>query len=106
MEKMARMLETYRKACAWFLEQAETLNTTSRAKLNRETYRRACELFDLNRATLQCAMLKALSAYRSYLSRTKNGKKSSLPKFDSIQYISCRQAHGSLSFPSPPAGVR
>ncbi|MDN5331358.1 MAG: hypothetical protein PWP45_583, partial [Tepidanaerobacteraceae bacterium] len=81
-EKMARMLETYRKACSWFIKQAEALNTTSRAKLNRETYRRACELFDLNRGTLQCAMLKALSAYRSYLSRTKNGKKSSLPKFD------------------------
>jgi len=30
-EKMVRMLELYRKACSWFLEQAETLNTTSRA---------------------------------------------------------------------------
>ncbi|KXG78017.1 hypothetical protein AN618_06290 [Fervidicola ferrireducens] len=91
LEKMALMLETYRKACSWFLKQAETLKTTSRAKLNRETYHKACELFDLNRGTLQCAMLKALSAYRSYLSRTKNGKKSSLPKFDRIVPVMVRQ---------------
>ena len=69
LEKMTRMLEIYRQACFWFLEKAEALNTTSRAHLNRETYRQACELFDLNRGTLQCAMLKALSVRRSYLSR-------------------------------------
>jgi IS605 OrfB family transposase len=85
------MLEIYRQACFWFLEQAETLKTTSRAKLNRETYHKACELFDLNRAALQCAMLKALSAYRSYLSCTKNGKKSSLPKFNRIVPVMVRQ---------------
>jgi len=62
------------------------LKTASRAKLNRETYHKACGLFDLNRATLQCAMLKALSAYRSYLS-----KKSSLPKFDRIVPVMVRQ---------------
>jgi len=78
-EKMALMLETYRKACSWFLKQTEALNTTSRAKLNRETYHKACELFDLNRATLQCAMLKALSAYRSYLSRTKMARNPACP---------------------------
>jgi len=91
LEKMVRMLELYHQACSWFLKQAEALNTTSRAKLNRGTYHKACELFDLNRATLQCAMLKALSAYRSYFSRTKNGKKSSLPKFDRIIPVMVRQ---------------
>ncbi|MDN5375337.1 MAG: putative transposase [Thermacetogenium sp.] len=82
LEKMNRMLETYRQACSWFLEQAEALDTTSRAHLNRKTYRQACELFDLNRGTLQCAMLKALSARRSYVSRKRSGKKASLPKFE------------------------
>jgi len=59
LEKMIRMMETYGQACSWFLEQVEALNTTSRAHLNRETYRQACELFDLNRGTLQCTMLRA-----------------------------------------------
>lgn len=47
------------RRASWFLEQAGALNTTSRAHLNRQTYRQACELFDLNRGTLQCAKLKA-----------------------------------------------
>lgn len=68
LEKMSRMLETYRQACAWFLEQAEIFNTTSRTRLNRETYQRARDLFDLNRGTLQCAMLKALSIRQALLS--------------------------------------
>mgnify|MGYP000583825501 CR=1 FL=1 len=58
LEKMARMVETYRQACSWFLEQAETLNTTSRAYLNRETYRQACGLFDLNRGASSAPCLK------------------------------------------------
>ncbi|HHW40471.1 MAG TPA: IS200/IS605 family element transposase accessory protein TnpB [Syntrophomonadaceae bacterium] len=90
-EKITRMLETYHQACSWFLTQAEVLNTTSRAKLNRETYRQACELFDLNRGTLQCAMLKALSARRSYLSRKLRGKKASLPKFEKTVPVMVRQ---------------
>jgi putative transposase len=65
LDKMARMVETYRQACSWFLQQAEALDTTSRAHLNRKTYKQACLRFDLNRATLQCAMLKALSTRRS-----------------------------------------
>jgi hypothetical protein len=69
LHKMARMVETYRQACSWFLQQVEALDTTSRACLNRKTYKQACERFDLNRATLQCAMLKALTARRSVLSR-------------------------------------
>jgi len=60
-------------------------------KLNRETYRKACKLFDFNRGTLQCAMLKALSARRSYFSRIKKGKKSSLPKFDRIVPVMVQQ---------------
>jgi len=56
LEKMARLLETYRRACSWFLEQAEALDTTSRAHLNRQTYRQACAQFNLNRGTLQCAI--------------------------------------------------
>lgn len=91
LEKMTRMLEIYRQACFWFLEQAEALNTTSRAHLNRETYRQACELFDLNRGTLQCAMLKALSVRRSYLSRKQRGKKASLPKFEKTVPVMVRQ---------------
>ncbi|MGI9951994.1 transposase [Moorellaceae bacterium AZ2] len=90
-DKMGRMLETYRQACCWFMEQAAALGTTSRAYLNRETYRQACELFDLNRATLQCAMLKALSAYRSYLSHKRRGKKVSLPKFEKTVPVMVRQ---------------
>ncbi len=90
-EKMKRMMETYRKACSWFLERAEALNTTSRAKLNRETYRQTCELFDLNRGTLQCAMLKALLVRRSFLSRKRRGKKASLPAFNSIVPVMVRQ---------------
>lgn len=91
LEKMTRMLDTYRQACSWFLEQAKVLNTASRAHLNRETYRQACELFDLNRGTLQCAMLKALSAYRSYLSRKQRGKKANLPKFEKTVPVMVRQ---------------
>ncbi len=91
LEKMSRMVETYRRACFWFLKQAEALDTASRAELNRETYRQACELFDLNRGTLQCAMLKALSARRSYVSRKRNGKKTSLPKFDRPIPVMVRQ---------------
>ncbi|NPV25873.1 MAG: IS200/IS605 family element transposase accessory protein TnpB [Firmicutes bacterium] len=91
LEKMARMLETYRQACSWFLEQAEILNTTSRAHLNHQTYRQAGKLFDLNRGTLQCAMLKALSARRSYLSRKQRGKKASLPKFEKTVPVMVRQ---------------
>ncbi len=91
LEKMARLLETYRRACSWFLEQAEALDTTSRAHLNRQTYRQACAQFDLNRGTLQCAMLKALSARRSYLSRKQRGKKASLPKFEKTVPVMVRQ---------------
>jgi IS605 OrfB family transposase len=91
LEKMTRMLETYRRAYSWFLEQAEVLNTTSRAHLNRETYRQACELFDLNRGTLQCAMLKALSAYRSYLSHKRRRKEASPPKFEKTVPVMVRQ---------------
>jgi|GEM_PF-2100753 len=91
LEKLTRMLDTYRQACSWFLEQAKAFNTTSRAHLNRETYRQACKLFDLNRGTLQCAMLKALSAYRSYLSRKQRGKKASLPKFEKTVPVMVRQ---------------
>lgn len=90
-EKMARMLEIYRQACFWFLEQAGALNTTSRARLNRETYRQACELFDLNRGTLQCAMLKALSVRRSHLSHKRRSKKASLPKFERTVPVMVRQ---------------
>jgi len=81
-EKMARLLKTFREACNWFLEQAETLNTTSRAKLHRETYGEACKLFDLNRATLQCAMMKALATRRSYLALKRKGRKVSKPRFE------------------------
>jgi len=91
LKKMTRMMETYRQACSWFVQQAVALNTTSRARLNRETYRQACELFPLNRGTLQCAMLKALSAYRSYLSHKKKGKKASLPKFEKTVPVMVRQ---------------
>jgi len=91
LEKMTRMQEIYRQACSWFLEQAKALNPTSRAHLHRETYRPACELFDLNRGTLQCAMLKALSVRRSYLSHIKKGKKSSLPKFNRMVPVMVRQ---------------
>lgn len=88
---MTRMMETYRRACSWFLEQAEALDTTSRAKLNRETYRQACELFELNRGTLQCAMLKALAARRSHVSCKKKGKKASLPEFGRAVPVMVRQ---------------
>lgn len=91
LEKMSRMSEAYRDACSWFLEQAEQLNTASRAYLNRETYSEACKLFDLNRATLQCAMLKALTARRSCFSRKRKGKKASLPKFDKPIPVMVRQ---------------
>jgi len=91
LEKMTRMLDTYGEACSWFLEQAEALGTTSRAYLNRQTYRQACQLFDLNRGTLQCAMLKALSARRSYLSRKLRGKKVSLPQFGKTVPVMVRQ---------------
>lgn len=91
LEKMTRMLEIYRQACFWFLERAEALDTTSRAHLNHETYLEACGLFDLNRGTLQCAMLKALSARRSYLSRKQRGKKASLPKFEKMIPVMVRQ---------------
>ncbi|HHY37597.1 MAG TPA: transposase, partial [Clostridia bacterium] len=101
LEKMTRMLETYRQACSWFLEQAEALNTTSRAHLNRETYRQACESFNLNRGTLQCAMLKALSARRSYVSRKRRGKKASLPKFERSVPVTVRQdCYSLLRLPS------
>lgn len=89
--KMVSMVEIYRQACSWFLEQAAALNTTSRARLNRETYRQACELFDLNRGTLQCAMLKALSAHRSYLSCKQKGKKANLPIFERVLPVMVRQ---------------
>lgn len=91
LEKMSRMLESYRQACAWFLEQAEILNTTSRTRLNRETYQQARDLFDLNRGTLQCAMLKALSAKRSYLSHKRRGKKAGPPKFEKTIPVMVRQ---------------
>ncbi|EAX47470.1 transposase, IS605 OrfB family [Thermosinus carboxydivorans Nor1] len=91
LEKMIRMLEIYHQACSWFLAQAEALNTVSRAVLNRETYKQASGLFDLNRGTLQCAMLKALSARRSYLSRKQRGKKASLPKFETMVPVMVRQ---------------
>ncbi|EAX46636.1 transposase, IS605 OrfB family [Thermosinus carboxydivorans Nor1] len=91
LEKMVRMLEIYHQACSWFLAQAEALNTASRAVLNRETYKQASGLFDLNRGTLQCAMLKALSARRSYLSRKQRGKKASLPKFETMVPVMVRQ---------------
>ncbi|MDI6710080.1 MAG: transposase [Thermoanaerobacterales bacterium] len=103
LEKIARMLETYRRACSWFLEQAETLNTTSRAHLNRKTYWQACGLFDLNRGTLQCAMLKALSARRSHLSRKLRGKKASLPKFERVVPVMVRQ--DCYSFYQLPSGT-
>ena len=92
-EEMARMLELYNQACSWFLEQAKALNTTSRAHLHRETYRRACELFDLNRATLQCAMLKALIVWRAFLAKSKRrrGGKFSLPKFKKTVPVMVRQ---------------
>jgi len=91
LEKLNHMVETYHLACSWFLELAVALNTTSRAYLNRQTYREACKLFNLNRATLQCAMLKALSVYRSYLSHRQKGKKANLPEFKRTLPVMIRQ---------------
>lgn len=89
--KMFRMVDTYRGACAWFLGEAERLNTTSRAHLNRETYARACALFSLNRGTLQCAMLKALAARRAYLFLVRKRKKASPPSFEQPIPVMVRQ---------------
>jgi IS605 OrfB family transposase len=91
LQKMASMAETYREACVWFAKEAERLNTVSRARLNRETYSIAKEKFNLNTATLQMAMMKALSARRSYLSRIRKGKKATPPTFKSHLPVMVRQ---------------
>ena len=91
LRKMLQMAANYREACVWFSQETERLNTTSRAKLNKETYSTAKEKFNLNTATLQMAMMKALSARRSYLSRVKKGLKASPPSFSNHLPVMVRQ---------------
>jgi len=83
--------EAYRQACAWFGEAAERLQTSSRTILHRETYAQARELFDLNSATLQEAMLKALTARKSYLTKRQRDKLARPPRFERLLPVSVRQ---------------
>lgn len=83
--------EAYRQACAWFAAAAERLQTSSRTILHRATYAQARELFDLNSATLQEAMLKALTARKSYLTKRQRDKKARPPQFNRPLPVSVRQ---------------
>lgn len=90
--KMRAAVESYRQACAWFAGEAERLRTTSRTGLNRATYSRARGMFDLNSATLQAAMLKALAARRSYLAhRAQGDKRAQPPQFSRPLPVMVRQ---------------
>ncbi len=89
--KLHQATEQYLSACSWFLTQADHLDTISRAFLNRETYASAREMFDLNTATLQMAMMKALGARRSYLSLKQRNHKVSPPSFSKPLPVMVRQ---------------
>ena len=77
--QMQAAAAAYQQACGWFAAAVVRLGTASRARLNRETYAAARALFDLNSATLQAAMLKALTAYRSYRTHQQHGNAHAQP---------------------------
>jgi transposase len=90
--KMRAAVEVYRQACAWFAGQADRLQTTHRNRMHHETYPLAREAFDLNSATLQEAMFKALTARKSYLTkRSKGDRKAGPPRFERAIPVKVRQ---------------
>lgn len=95
--KLDRARLAYTEAVQYFMQRADELGTTSRARLNRETYHEAKEMFAVNSSTLQMAMLKALAAYRSVVAKRKRKQKATLPVFQHPLPFGVRQDRWRLS---------
>lgn len=79
--RLSTMRNEFTEAVRFHLDVIVDLKTTTANRVHHACYAEARNRFALPSSTLQQARDKALSVYRSYLSRRKKGHKASLPQF-------------------------
>jgi len=67
-----------------YISRIEELGTTSKSKIHKETYHELRKSSPLPAAILQTSRDKAVEAYKSYRSKKRNRRKTSIPKFKNI----------------------